>query len=135
VVDDGQIIVLGGLIEDRYTDNRSKVPLLGDIPVVGALFRSETRQKRRTNLMVFLRPVVMRDSRRANKLSLDRYDSIRGQQQAAQPPHSCVPDQRVAGAAAARRAARRRAAVHAPAAPVAAAAPLRPRQRAAPAAE
>src|SRR6185295_13410925 len=61
VVDDGQIIVLGGLIEDRYTDNKSKVPLLGDIPYLGALFRSESRTKTRTNLMVFLRPVVMRD--------------------------------------------------------------------------
>jgi general secretion pathway protein D len=90
VVDDGQIIVLGGLIEDRYTDNRSKVPLLGDIPVVGALFRSETRQKKRTNLMVFLRPVVMRDAETTNKVSLDRYDLIRGMQQAGQPPKSLV---------------------------------------------
>src|SRR6185295_16757005 len=73
VVDDGQIIVLGGLIEDRYTDNRSKIPLLGDIPGVGALFRSESRTKRRTNLMVFLRPVVMRDLETTNKVSLDRY--------------------------------------------------------------
>ena len=47
VVDDGQILVLGGLIEDRYTDNKSKVPLLGDIPYVGALFRSESRSKTR----------------------------------------------------------------------------------------
>ena len=45
VVDDGQILVLGGLIEDRYTDNKSKVPLLGDIPYVGALFRSESRDQ------------------------------------------------------------------------------------------
>jgi len=88
VVDDGQIIVLGGLIEDRYTDNRSKVPLLGDIPGVGALFRSESRTKRRTNLMVFLRPVVMRDAETTNKVSLDRYDLIRGAQEAAQPAKS-----------------------------------------------
>ena len=47
VVDDGQIIVLGGLIEDHYTDNTSKVPLLGDIPFLGALFRSESRDARR----------------------------------------------------------------------------------------
>ena len=50
VVDDGQILVLGGLIEDSYTDNKSKVPLLGDIPYIGNLFRSETRTKKRTNL-------------------------------------------------------------------------------------
>ena len=74
VVDDGQILVLGGLIEDRYTDDKSKVPLLGDIPYLGALFRSESRTKTRTNLMVFLRPVVMRDADTANQLSLDRYE-------------------------------------------------------------
>ena len=92
VVDDGQILVLGGLIEDRYTDNKSKVPLLGDIPYVGALFRSESRSKSRTNLMVFLRPVVMRDADSANKLSLDRYDLIRSQQQGTQPkPNVLLP--------------------------------------------
>ena len=90
VVDDGQIIVLGGLIEDRYTDTKSKVPLLGDIPFLGALFRSETREKKRTNLMVFLRPIVMRDASSANKLSLDRYDQIRARQQDAQPAPSAV---------------------------------------------
>ena len=90
VVDDGQIIVLGGLIEDRYTDNKSKVPLLGDIPYVGALFRSESRTKTRTNLMVFLRPVVMRDADTANRISLERYDLIRAQQKDAQPQPSSV---------------------------------------------
>jgi general secretion pathway protein D len=90
VVDDGQIIVLGGLIEDRYTDNKSKVPLLGDIPYVGALFRSESRTKTRTNLMVFLRPVVMRDAETTNKLSLDRYEQIRGFQKEMQPTPSVL---------------------------------------------
>ena len=90
VVDDGQILVLGGLIEDRYTDNRSQVPLLGDIPYIGALFRSENRTKTRTNLMVFLRPVVMRDASTANKLSLDRYDLIRSFQKDQQPPKSVL---------------------------------------------
>jgi general secretion pathway protein D len=90
VVDDGQIIVLGGLIEDNYTSNRSKVPLLGDIPFLGALFRSENRTRKRTNLMVFLRPVVMRDQAGSNKISLDRYDFIRGQQLDSQPPQSPI---------------------------------------------
>lgn len=90
VVDDGQILVLGGLIEDRYTDNRSQVPLLGDIPYIGALFRSENRTKTRTNLMVFLRPVVMRDASTANKLSLDRYELIRSFQKDQQPPKSVL---------------------------------------------
>ncbi|HEV7576778.1 MAG TPA: type II secretion system secretin GspD [Caldimonas sp.] len=90
VVDDGQILVLGGLIEDRYTDNNSKVPLLGDIPYLGALFRSESRTKTRTNLMVFLRPVVMRDADTANRLSLDRYEQIRSFQKEMQPKPSVL---------------------------------------------
>ena len=90
VVDDGAILVLGGLIEDRFITNRSKVPLLGDIPFLGALFRSESRERRRTNLMVFLRPIVMRDADSANRLSIDRYDQIRAQQQGTQPPQSVV---------------------------------------------
>jgi general secretion pathway protein D len=90
VVDDGQIIVLGGLIEDRFEETKNKVPLLGDIPLLGALFRSETREKRRTNLMVFLRPVVMRDGPSVNNFSLDRYDLIRATQKDAQPSRSLI---------------------------------------------
>lgn len=90
VVDDGGILVLGGLIEDRYIDNNAKVPGLGDIPGVGGLFRSESRTRTRTNLMVFLRPVIMRDTESANRLSLDRYDLIRANQQAVQPQPSVV---------------------------------------------
>ena len=90
VVDDGAILVLGGLIEDRYETSRSKVPLLGDIPFIGALFRSETRQRKRSNLIVFLRPIVLRDADSANRLSLDRYDQIRGDQRAGQPSPSLV---------------------------------------------
>ena len=90
VVDDGQIIVLGGLIEDKFDEKKSKVPLLGDIPYVGALFRSESRTKTRTNLMVFLRPVVLRDAEASNKLTLDRYDLIRTQQKDAQPTPSLL---------------------------------------------
>ncbi len=90
VVNDGEILVLGGLIEDRFTETNNKVPLLGDIPVLGALFRSQNRSKTRTNLMVFLRPTVMRDANTANKLSMDRYDMMRVQQKDAQPNHSWV---------------------------------------------
>ncbi len=90
VVDDGQILVLGGLIEDRFVTSKSKVPLLGDIPLLGALFRSESRERKRTNLMVFLRPIVMRDADSANRFSLDRYEQIRGEQKAAQPVPSPV---------------------------------------------
>ena len=90
VVDDGAILVLGGLIEDRFVTTRNKVPVLGDIPLLGALFRSESRERRRTNLIVFLRPIVLRDADSANRLSLDRYEQIRGEQKAAQPPPSFV---------------------------------------------
>ncbi len=92
IVDDGAMLVLGGLVEDRFEDNKSKVPLLGDLPLIGNLFRSETRKKIRTNLLVFLRPIVMRTAEDANKLSIDRYDLIRSQQQGAQPsPHLLLP--------------------------------------------
>jgi len=90
VVDDGAILVLGGLIEDRYETSRSKVPLLGDIPLLGHLFRSETRQRKRSNLIVFLRPVVLRDADSANRLSLDRYEQMRATQRGAQPAPSLV---------------------------------------------
>jgi general secretion pathway protein D len=90
IVDDGTILVLGGLIEDRFEESNTKVPLLGDLPFLGALFRSESRSKKRTNLMVFLRPVVVRTAEEANKLSLDRYDLIRAQQRDDQPRPSVV---------------------------------------------
>lgn len=90
LVDDGQIVVLGGLLQDEYSGNTDKVPGLGDIPVLGNLFRSETRNRRKTNLMVFLRPVVLRDSRESNTLSLDRYEMMRSIQKDAQPAPSSV---------------------------------------------
>ena len=90
VVDDGSIIVLGGLIEDRYSESTAQVPLLGSLPLIGNLFRSQNRTKNRTNLMVFLRPVVLRDAGSADKLSLDRYDLIRAQQKDTQPAPSLL---------------------------------------------
>ncbi len=75
--DDGQIIVLGGLIQDQYDDSNSKVPFLGDIPVLGALFRSESKDREKTNLMIFLRPVVIRDSGSSAAISQNRYDLMR----------------------------------------------------------
>jgi general secretion pathway protein D len=89
-VDDGAILVLGGLIEDRFVTNKSKVPFLGDLPFIGALFRSESRERRRTNLMVFLRPVVLRDAESSRRLSEERYEQIRGEQKSSQPEPSLV---------------------------------------------
>ena len=85
LVEDGSIIVIGGLLQDKYSGGQEKVPFLGDIPGIGALFRSDTRTREKTNLMVFLRPVVLRSAADSTRLSLDRYDLMRGMQQDAQP--------------------------------------------------
>jgi len=92
LVEDGAIVVLGGLLQDEYSGNQEKVPGLGDVPLFGNLFKSEARTRKKTNLMVFLRPVVVRDAQATGQLSLDRYDLMRGGLQAAQPvPSSLVP--------------------------------------------
>ncbi len=88
LVADGSIVVLGGLLQDEYAGNQEKVPGLGDIPLFGNLFKSETRSRRKTNLMVFLRPVVVRDASASDSLSVDRYDLMRSLQQGAQPQAS-----------------------------------------------
>jgi general secretion pathway protein D len=84
IVDDGKIIVLGGLIEDGYSVDREAIPVLEKIPYLGALFRNLSRTRKRTNLLVFLRPVIMRDEATASALTLDRYDYIRANQQQVQ---------------------------------------------------
>ena len=90
LVEDGSIIVLGGLLQDEYSGNQEKVPVLGDVPVVGNLFKSESRARKKTNLMVFLRPVVVRDASSTQALSMDRYDFMRTNQQLAQPLNSAL---------------------------------------------
>ena len=80
LVDDGQIVVLGGLIEERVEGGSEKVPGLGDLPFVGQLFRYDSRKRTKTNLLVFLRPVVVRDANAAHSVTADRYDYIRGLQ-------------------------------------------------------
>ena len=90
VVDDGNIIVIGGLLEDSYSQGQDKVPVMGDIPVLGNLFRSENRTRNKTNLMVFLRPIVVRDNATSDALMMDRYEAIRALQQTTQPAPSVV---------------------------------------------
>ena len=93
VVDDGDIIVLGGLLKDEYTDGDDGIPGLSKIPVIGNLFSSKNRKRVKTNLMVFLRPVVLRSADGANQLSLDRYQSIRAVQEQGQPTKNlALPD-------------------------------------------
>jgi len=88
LVQDGAIVVLGGLLSDEYSGNQEKVPGLGDVPFFGNLFKSEARARKKTNLMVFLRPVVIRDAAASDTLSLDRYEAMRGAQQQGQPVQS-----------------------------------------------
>ncbi len=90
LVDDGQIIVLGGLIDDTVSNTNEKVPGLGDIPVVGNLFKYQNRTRVKRNLMVFLRPTVIRTSEQSVTLSGDRYGYIRNAQVAAQPEPTIV---------------------------------------------
>ena len=76
LVNDGDILVLGGLIEDTISDTIQKVPLLGDIPFFGKVFQFQSRSRAKTNLMVFIRPTVLRSASESSALSADRYDYI-----------------------------------------------------------
>ncbi len=93
LVDDGQVVVLGGLIEEREENSSQAVPGLGSIPIIGQLFRYEARKKVKTNLLVFLRPVVVRTPDTAYGITADRYEYIqqlRGD--ATLPKHWLLPD-------------------------------------------
>jgi len=85
VVDDGEIAVAGGLLDQNDRLSVDKVPGLGDIPVLGNLFKSTSRQRGRTNLMVFIRPTIIRTPGDAQQLSADRWGYMRGEQLRAQP--------------------------------------------------
>jgi general secretion pathway protein D len=92
LVDTGSIVVLGGLVQDSVTTTVEKVPVLGDIPLLGHLFRFETRKQEKTNLMVFLRPFVVRDESAARSLVIDRYDQMRMLEEGTkQDPHPLLP--------------------------------------------
>ncbi len=93
IVDDGQVVVLGGLIRDEFRNDQDGVPILGNIPVLGNLFRYEKRQRIKRNLMVFIRPSVMRDTEAPVGLTNERYEYIRREQAGLQPPsHLILPD-------------------------------------------
>ena len=92
LVDDGQIIVLGGLIEDTVSDSIEKVPGLGNLPLLGYLFRYQSKRRTKTNLMVFLRPNIIRNDEQSIALTSDRYDYIRHAQSSVQPvPNILLP--------------------------------------------
>ena len=80
MVDDDKILVLGGLTQDDYRDTVTKTPLLGDIPLLGNLFRSTTTSKTKQNLMVFIHPVILRDASSANLATESKYNYLRARQ-------------------------------------------------------
>jgi len=77
LVEDGQTLVLGGLIDDQINDTRDKIPLLGDIPLLGSLFRYRTTSKFKRNLVVFLHPTILRDPETADFYSRSKYEDVR----------------------------------------------------------
>ena len=90
LVDDGQIIVLGGLIQDEVRVNVDQVPVLGNIPFFGNLFKYEKRTRDKVNLMVFIRPVILRDTTSPQEITNERYDYIRNEQGITQPEHRWI---------------------------------------------
>jgi general secretion pathway protein D len=90
LADDGQIIVLGGLISDDETENQEKVRGLGDLPVIGNLFKYRTRSRAKRNLMVFLRPIVVRSKEQNESISMDRYQYMRAAGVGAQPVDNTI---------------------------------------------
>ena len=84
-VDDGQIMAIGGLLDDNERRTLEKVPVLGDIPLLGELFRSRSRSRGKTNLMVFIRPTILRTPEDARAIAERRYGYVRAQQLTANP--------------------------------------------------
>jgi general secretion pathway protein D len=80
LAEDGQVIVLGGLIEDRVRESEQKVPFLGDLPLLGYLFRAKQTNKDKVNLMVFLHPTILRDAGTADRYTSSKYNFVRGLQ-------------------------------------------------------
>ena len=80
IVDDGSILVLGGLIDDGVTETVQRVPFLGDIPLLGEAFKANTSAKVKRNLMLFIRPTIMRNTEMNLAASSKRYNNLRGGQ-------------------------------------------------------
>ncbi|MGH6913835.1 MAG: type II secretion system protein GspD, partial [Geminicoccales bacterium] len=85
IVEDGDILVLGGLIEDTLIENEQRVPILGSIPILGNLFRSRSTDKVKTNLMVFIHPRILRNDEQAAYETEAKYNYLRDLQQENQP--------------------------------------------------
>jgi general secretion pathway protein D len=89
-VDDGATLVLGGLLKDEYSDEVDQVPVLGSLPWIGNLFKSQSRTRTKSNLMVFLRPTVLRTQAASDEVTVGRYEAIRSDQRTVQPTKSAV---------------------------------------------
>ncbi len=76
LVQDGELLILGGLIDDQYDSSETKVPILGDIPILGHLFRSSSKGKGQSVQMMFIRPTILRDPARASEISKNRFDHL-----------------------------------------------------------
>jgi general secretion pathway protein D len=81
IVDDGQMFVIGGLIGDDYADTSDGVPFLKDIPLIGALFRYDSKFRKKSNLMVFLRPYIIKDAKAAEEITTNRQDYMQDKQE------------------------------------------------------
>ena len=80
IVEDGGTLVLGGLIQEKVREKRQAAPLLGRLPLIGALFRATSESREKTNLMLFIRPTILRDSAQAESVTNVKYDYLRRQQ-------------------------------------------------------
>jgi general secretion pathway protein D len=84
MVEDGEVLVLGGLIENTFRDTQEKIPILGDLPIVGSLFRHDKTDKERQNLMVFIHPVIMRSPETASAYTKQKYSAMQRYQKGSQ---------------------------------------------------
>ena len=92
LVDNNQMIVLGGLIDDDLQENVSRVPILGSIPLLGRLFRSSAESRVQRNLMVFLRPTILSDAEDISELSNAKYNFITAEQLLRDPNNKTILD-------------------------------------------
>jgi general secretion pathway protein D len=90
LVEDGAVVVLGGLLQDEYVENEQKVPGVSDVPLFGNLFKNQSRDRKKTNLMIFLRPMVVRTGEATKDYSLERYNQLRSEQQKNAPKSSAL---------------------------------------------
>ena len=91
IIDDGQILVLGGLIDNQYTDSTSGIPYLSQIPIIGALFRSDSNTRTKTNLLVFLRPYILRDKGQDQEITANRMQFMDAKQGEFKPSTMLLP--------------------------------------------